>query len=218
MAVKLLTFPTREEWLKARGHTIGGSDASAVIGRNPYMSNIDLWEYKTGRKQQEDISEKPYVEYGTKAEEHLRELFRLDFPQYRVEYIENNMWLNDKYPWAHFSADGWMYDIESKLGGLEIKTTEILRSMQKELWRNQVPNNYFVQLLHGMAIMQADYFWLKGQLKTIFDDVPYLQTKHYNITRSEVHDQVEYLMEEEEKFFGYVQRQECPPLLLPDII
>ena len=34
MAVKMLTFDSREEWLKGRGRTIGGSDASAVIGLN----------------------------------------------------------------------------------------------------------------------------------------------------------------------------------------
>jgi len=49
------------EWLKAREMGIGGSDASAVVGMNPYKTNIDLFEEKTGRIIPEDISEKPYV-------------------------------------------------------------------------------------------------------------------------------------------------------------
>ena len=43
-------------WLKARGYGIGGSDASAILGMNPYKSNIELFEEKTGRRLPEDIS------------------------------------------------------------------------------------------------------------------------------------------------------------------
>ena len=89
--VEMLTFPNREEWLKARGHTIGGSDASAIVGMNPYKTNEQLWLEKTGQIIPEDISEKPYVKYGTNAEPLLRELFKLDFPQYQVFYEENNL-------------------------------------------------------------------------------------------------------------------------------
>ena len=101
-------FASREEWLQARNNRIGGSDAAAIIGLNPYMSNVELWEIKTGRRQQEDISQKPYVKYGTKAEKYLRELFKLDHPEYLVLYQENNMFFNDAYPWAHASLDGWL--------------------------------------------------------------------------------------------------------------
>ena len=85
----------RDEWLKARSGRIGGSDASAIIGMNPYRTNIELWQIKTGQLIPEDISDKPYVKYGTEAEQHLRELFKLDYPEYQVMYEENNMWLND---------------------------------------------------------------------------------------------------------------------------
>jgi len=95
--VEMKGLGSHEEWLKNRTK-IGGSDASAIVGMNPYLDNVSLWEIKTGKRQQEDISEKPYVKYGTQAEMHLRGLFRLDFPEYKVEYIENNMFLNDKYP------------------------------------------------------------------------------------------------------------------------
>ena len=34
---------TREEWLKARGAGIGGSDASSVLGLSPYRSSISVY-------------------------------------------------------------------------------------------------------------------------------------------------------------------------------
>ena len=69
------------EWLKARLNGIGGSEASAVIGCNPYMSNTDLWQLKTRRKQAPDISSNAHVAYGHAAEGPIRELFSLDYPQ-----------------------------------------------------------------------------------------------------------------------------------------
>jgi len=57
----------KEEWLEERKNGIGGSDAATILGLNPYKTNIDLWEEKTGRKEAIDISDKPYVKYGTEA-------------------------------------------------------------------------------------------------------------------------------------------------------
>lgn len=217
MAVKMIQLNSHEEWLAARSGRIGGSDASAVVGMNPYKSNVDLWLEKTGQIVPEDISDKSYVKYGHDAEPLLRELFKLDFPQYTVNYVENNMFLNEKYPWGHFSADGWLTDENGRTGILEIKTTEILQSMQKEKWNKQIPDNYYIQLLHGFLIMEADFAVLKAQLKTVFDGVPYLQTKHYHIERSDVESDIEYLAEAEEKFWGYVKRNIKPPLILPPL-
>ena len=216
MAVEKIILKSREEWLKNRTR-IGGSDASAVVGMNPYKSNVDLWLEKTGQVIPEDISDKPYVKYGTEAEQHLRELFKLDFPEYLVFYEENNLFLNDKYPWGHYSADGWLKDENGRLGVWECKTTEILQSMQKEKWNQRIPDNYYIQLLHGFLIMEADFAVLKAQLKTVFDGVPYLQTKHYVIERSDVEADIKYLAKEEEKFWRYVQNGKKPPLILPEI-
>ena len=88
--IKRTVLNSHEEWLHHRFKGIGGSEASAIIGLNPYMTNQDLWKIKTGLVEPEDISDKPYVKYGTQAEMHLRELFSLDFPQYLVEYVDNN--------------------------------------------------------------------------------------------------------------------------------
>lgn len=216
MTARLITFNSREEWLAERTR-IGGSDASSVLGLNPYKDNQELWEIKTGRKESEDISDKPYVKYGTEAEEYLRELFRLDFPEYEVDYLENNMFLNDKYPFAHASLDGWLTDKEGRKGVLEIKTTEILRSMQREKWKGQIPDNYYVQLLHNLMVTEFDFATLKAQLKYRYTDDVFLHTRHYFVERSEVEEDIQMLADAESKWWKHVESDERPPLVLPAI-
>lgn len=217
MSVKMQTFGSREEWLQARKSYIGGSDAAAIVGLNPYKTNIELWLEKTGQANPEDISEKPYVKYGTQAEEHLRELFQLDFPEYQVDYIEGNMWLNDKYPYAHASLDGWITDQDGRKGILEIKTTNILQSMQKEKWNQRIPDNYYIQLLHYLMVTGFEFAILKAQLKYDFGGDIVLHTRHYKIERSEVEADIEYLQSSEKTFWKQVQERKKPALILPEI-
>ena len=218
MGVRGIILKDREAWHDHRKKYIGGSDASAIVGMNPYMSNVKLWMIKTGQAEQEDISGKPYVQYGTAAESYLRELFKLDFPKYDVLYKENNSILNDKYPWAAASLDGILVEKETgRKGILEIKTTNILQSMQKEKWNEQIPDNYFVQILHYLMVTEFEFAVLKAQLKSEYDGLPYLQTRHYVIERSEVLEDLEYLESEEKKFWECVKTGKQPALKLPEI-
>lgn len=217
LAIHRKIFGSKEEWLKHRTR-IGGSEASAIIGLNPFMTNIDLWNIKTGQVVPQDISEKPYVLYGTKAEEHLRALFALDFPQYEVEYFGDNMILNDDYPFAAASLDGELTEKETgRKGILEIKTTNILQSMQKEKWKDRLPDNYFVQVLHYLLVTEYEFVVLVAQLKSEFNGEIYKQTKHYKIERADVEDDIQYLAAEEKKFWKLVQEKKKPNLLLPNI-
>ena len=214
--VKMIVLKDRDEWLANRSR-IGGSDASAIVGMNPYRTNIELWKIKTGQLVPEDISDKPYVKYGTQAEEHLRELFRLDFPEYQVEYTENNMFLNDRFPFAHASLDGWLTDQDGRQGIVEIKTTNILQSMQKEKWNHRIPDNYYIQLLHYFMVTEFDFAILKAQLKSEFNREIYLQTRHYKIERSEVQEDIEFLEDAERIFWNQVKERKRPDLILPEI-
>lgn len=217
MSAEMKVLANHDEWLANRMKGIGGSEISAVVGCNPYLDNVTLWELKTGRRQPEDISEKPYVKYGTQAEMHLRGLFRLDFPEFNVDYVDNNSWSNSKYPWAKASLDGWLTDQDGRKGILEIKTSEVLNSMHKERWKDQIPQNYYCQTLFYMAVLEADFACLKAQLKTVFDGVPYLQTKHFFIEKEDVLNDINYLMQEGERFWQYVKNDKRPPLVLPSI-
>lgn len=214
--VEMKVLKNHEEWLANRSR-IGGSEASAIVGMNPYLSNVELWEIKTGQVIPEDISDKPYVKYGTQAEFHLRELFALDFPEYKVDYIENNIFLNDQYPFAHASLDGWLIDQDGRKGILEIKTTNILQSMQKEKWNHRIPDNYYIQILHYLMVTGFDFAILKGQLKSEFNGDIYLQTKHYKIERADVQEDIDFLESSEKKFWEQVQSRRKPALILPEI-
>lgn len=126
-------FNSREEWLQGRKNHIGGSDAAACVGLNPYKDNVQLWEEKVGLVLPEDISDKDYVQYGTEAEEYLRALFALDHPEYKVLYDPDNMFTNSKYPWMHASLDGELLDSTGRHGILEIKTTKLDNKQQKSI-------------------------------------------------------------------------------------
>lgn len=214
--VEMKILKDRYEWLQNRSR-IGGSDASCIVGMNPYRNNVELYQIKTGQIEAEDISDKPYVKYGTEAEQHLRELFKLDFPEYEVFYEENNMWLNDKYPFAHASLDGWLIDQEGRKGIWECKTTNILQSMQKEKWNHRIPDNYYIQILHYFMVTEFEFAILKAQLKSEFNGEVYLQTKHYKIERSEVEEDIKYLEDAERRFWKCVTEKRQPALILPEI-
>ena len=216
LPVEMKILASREEWLANRDR-IGGSDASCIVGMNPYRTNVELWKIKTGQLEAEDISEKSYVKYGTEAELHLRELFKLDFPQYQVFYEENNMFTNDRLPFAHASLDGWLVDQDGRKGILEIKTTNILQSMQKEKWKDRLPDNYYIQILHYLMVTEFDFAILKAQLKSEFNGEIYLQTKHYYIDRAEVEEDIKFLESSERRFWKQVQERKEPGLILPEI-
>lgn len=209
----------KAEWLEERKNGIGGSDAATILGLNPYKSNVDLWEEKTGRKEAEDISDKLYVQYGTVAEEHLRELFKLDFPKYEVSHEENTIIKHPKYDFLFASLDGQLVNKETgELGILEIKTTNILQSMQKEKWKDKIPDNYYCQILHYLNVTGYSFVILKAQLKYDYDGDIRLETKHYKIMREDVEEDIKLLEEQEIKFWKeYVQKDKRPPLLLPEI-
>jgi putative phage-type endonuclease len=211
-----IILPNRESWLEHRDR-IGGSDAASIVGLNPYRSNIDLYRIKTGQIQPEDISDKPYVKYGTEAEQYLRELFKLDYPEYEVFYEENNMFLNDRYPWAHASLDGWLRDKQGRMGIWECKTTNITNSTQTLKWKNRIPDNYYIQVLHYLMVTEFEFVILKAQLKFDYGEDVYLQTKHYKIERADVEEDIKYLEHEEKKFWKNVTEHIQPALLLPAI-
>lgn len=207
--------PTREQWLKERKSGIGGSDASAIVGLNPYSDNIKLWEIKTNRAEQDDISDKPYVQYGVAMEDILRQSFAIKHPEFEVIHEENTIIRHPKYPFLFASLDGILINKETgEKGVLEIKTSEILRSMQKEKWKNQVPDNYYIQVLHYLNVTGFSFAYLFAEL-TYSDDLQMNRT--YEFHRENLIDEMNYLQEKEIEFWKYVEEDKRPPLVLPNI-
>lgn len=217
MPAEKYILPDRSAWLDARKNHIGGSDAAACVGMNPYKDNVRLWEEKMGMVLPEDISDKEYVRYGTEAEKYLRGLFALDFPEYQVLYDENNMFLNSDLPWMHASLDGELVDQRGRHGILEIKTTNILRSMQREKWNDRIPDNYYCQILHYLAVTECDFAVLKARLKSEWNGELIIREKHYFIERSEVEEDIKMLVEAERRFWECIKSGRRPDLILPVI-
>ncbi len=216
--IKMDKCRDREEWLLARGKRIGGSDAAAVVGMNPWITNVKLWRIKTGKLIPDEIKDNPLVEYGQKAEGLLRDLFQLDHPDMILVYEPNNLWTNSRYPWAHASLDGWLYDSKHNLGILEIKTATISGAAQAAKWKDRVPDNYYCQILHYMAVTGAEFAILKAQLKYHQDDGGLtIRTLHYRFEWTDVQRDIEYLMQAEERFWEHVQTDTEPALILPAI-
>ena len=216
-AYRIYDFHNEQEWLSGRLNGIGGSDASAVVGMNPYKTNIELFEEKTGRRVPEDISEKPYVIYGKKAEEYIRELFRLDYPEYQVEHYEFRILQSIQNPFMQASLDGELTDPSGRRGILEIKTTNILQSMQREKWNDRIPDNYYIQVLHYLLVTGYEFVVLRAHLNTDWGGEKRTAVKHYFIEREEVQEDLDMLLEEEKKFWAYVESGRKPPLILPEI-
>ena len=216
-AYRIYDFHNEQEWLSGRLNGIGGSDASAVVGMNPYKTNIELFEEKTGRRVPEDISEKPYVIYGKKAEEYIRELFRLDYPEYQVEHHEFRILQSLSHPFMQASLDGELADQEGRRGILEIKTTNILQSMQYEKWKDRIPDNYYIQVLHYLLVTGYEFVVLRAHLVSEWGQDKRTTVKHYFIEREEVREDLDMLLEEEKKFWAYVESGRKPPLILPEI-
>ncbi len=214
--VEVQILNSHAEWLSNR-QRIGGSDAATVLGLNPWKDNVTLWLEKTGAAVAEDISEKPYVKYGHEAEPMLRNLFALDFPEYQVDYVDNNMWINDKYPWAHASLDGWLTDQQGRKGILEIKTTNIVRAAQRAKWKNRIPDNYYIQILHYLMVTEFDFAVLKARLKSDYGGEVKAEILHYAIERTAVEEDIKYLVSKEKKFWDCVQGRREPALILPEI-
>ena len=214
--VRIERANNREDWLRLR--KLGGSDIGAVVGKSPNKSNVDLWLEKTGRKEPADLSGIEAVQYGTRAEEYLRELFKLDHPRLEVEYQPNNIWINDRYPFAHASLDGWIRDEEGRLGVLEIKTATIQSAKQRAEWDNRIPDHYYTQVLWYLGITEVDFAILKAQQKWERDDGPFIVTREYRIDRTEqVEEEIAYLMKKGAEFWDSVMKDKRPALVLPEI-
>ena len=215
--IRMICYRSRNGWLEAR-KGIGGSDAASLLGLNPWTSNLDIFNYKTGKDKAPDISDKEVVKYGHAAEASIRRLFALDHPEYKVEYKANNNWTNTDYPFAQASLDGWLTDQDGRFGILEIKTTEIMRDKDWDKWKGTVPQNYFCQTLHYMAVLEAQFVELRAYIKYHSQGEKRYAIRDYHIERSEVESDIDYLMGKEREFwYEHVEKNIPPALILPEL-
>ena len=142
---------SREEWLELRRHSIGGSDAAAIIGLSKWASPYTVWADKTGR-----LPDKPDTEamrQGRDLEEYVAQRFS-EATEKRVKRC-NAILYNPAYPHSHADVDRM---IVGENAGLECKTTSTLDV--KQFRGVEFPEKYYAQCVHYMAITGADRWYL----------------------------------------------------------
>ena len=217
-----MSITTPEQWQAERLRGIGASEASAVLGKNPWLDNVDLWRIKTGRKAAEDISNKACVQYGHDAEPLIRGLFALDYKDiYEMEYRGAfDMVHNAQHPFIFATLDGRLTETATgRLGVYEGKTKDIMRREHMMEWRTpdghpRLPDNYYVQVLHQLLATGWEFAVLHVQLKSTWGD-NFTATRHtYIVERAEVQPDLDVLLQRELRFWEYVQNDREPPRII----
>lgn len=210
-------FKYRQDWLEFRLKGIGGSDSSCVIGLNPWKSNRELWVEKVNQVY-EELEDNDAMEYGRLAENSIRELFMLkNKNKFVMNYIDNTSLTNNEYPFLMYSADGLLFELEtSKKGIWECKTGKVQSSSDRDKWSlGKLPDNYFIQCLHGLIVTGYDFVILTAELE--YEDKEgqtYFVRKDYRIDREDYIDDLEYLKGKEIDFWESVEKKIEPKLLL----
>ena len=123
MAIREIPYSSHEEWLELRKGFIGGSDAGAVMGMNPYSSPFAVWAEKTGKIK--GFAGNLTTMVGQYLEDLVAQLFTQDTGK-RVRR-KNRMLVNDEYPWACADVDRMVVGEKALL---EIKTTNSVPAMR----------------------------------------------------------------------------------------
>ena len=137
---------SRKDWLLERAKSIGASDSSAVLGINPWKSNVELWLEKTNPESLLDQPDNLNMRLGRDMEPILRQLFTEETGlQVRQD---NHIRYDDEYPFLSTNLDGRI--VGDKVP-LELKTTG--------MWDGMIPDNYFCQLQHQMMVTNSPYIY-----------------------------------------------------------
>lgn len=181
-----------DEWIKRRKHSIGGSDAAAVIGLNAYVSQYALWAEKTGKVP--GFEGNLATEVGAFLEEFVAKKFEKETGK-KVKR-RNAFIYNSKYPWAHANVDRVIVGEDALL---EIKTCDSLS--MKKFKNGEYPAHYYAQMVHYLAITEKSRCYLAVLIGN-------KQFKWFTVERDEA--EISALMMAEENFWYQVQN-DLPP-------
>ena len=191
MITKIAT-PNKEEWKKLRHKYVGGSDAAAIVGLNPFASAYSLWAEKTDRVP--PFEGNLTTEVGTYLEDFVAKKFEEETGK-KVRR-ENHSILNDQYPWAIANVDRVVVGEDA---GLEIKTTSELNT--KSFKNGEYPSQYYAQCVHYIAMTGKQRWYLAVLIGN-------KEFKWFTIERDE--GEIAALMAAEEEFWKHV-KDNTPP-------
>ena len=141
---------SREDWLAVRRTGIGGSDAAAAVGLNPYLSPLELWLDKTGRADSlpgpdpDDTSSPTY--WGTLLEPIVAASYTKQTGN-RVRRV-NAVLRHPTIPFMLANLDREIVGVPD-VQILECKTAG---EFGARLWREGVPEYVQIQVQHQLAV------------------------------------------------------------------
>lgn len=235
-AFKRTKFKKKGEWIGLRQKCIGGSDAAAIVGCNPWKTSVELYYQKKGLVEKPDISNEWAVKYGNTCEPAIRTIFKADYDGiFKVTNTKEHLTRLDK-PYLGASLDGEILVLQdhdfrsyknehSKMhlkkgmrGVLEIKTTTALNSMHKETWSEEIPQNYYLQTLHYLNVTKYDFVILVVLIRYEIDGNIFGHYRQYGYMASDRLIDMEYLEQKEDIWWhDYYLKGVEPPLILPEI-
>ena len=183
----------KESWLKYRKQGIGGSDAGAVCGLNPYRTAIQVYYDKTSDSI-EDVDNEA-MRQGRELEEYVAKRF-CEASGKKVRRA-NTMFYDEKNPFMLADIDRM---IVGENAGLECKTAS---PYSEEKWRDdKIPLSYQLQCYHYMSVCNADAWYIAVLIYG-------RDFKYYRIERDE--EVIENLIRIEKEFWNeYVLKQVMP--------
>lgn len=195
---KITKIPTlnmsREDWLKERRHSIGGSDAAAVMGLSKWATPYTVYLDKLGVLEAKEETEA--MRQGRDLEAYVAERFA-EATGKRVRR-ENAILRNEDYPFAHADVDRL---VVGERAGLECKTTSTLDV--RKFRDVEFPEQYYAQCVHYLAVTGLDRWYLA---------VLVLGKEFHTYTLERDEDEIKALMDTERDFWKHVESETPPPV------
>ena len=142
----------RDEWLKQRSKGLGGSDAGAVVGLNPYKSAYTLWAEKTGQISNV-VEENEAIRLGNDLEDYVAKRFA----EQENKKIKRSSYCyqSKEFPFMRANVDRL---IVGENAALECKTANPFKD--GDYSNDIIPPTYYCQCLHYMAVCGFDRMYL----------------------------------------------------------
>lgn len=141
---------SREDWLAFRKVGLGGSDAAAAFGLDPYRSEFTLWLEKTGRWNEDDAGEA--AEWGNRLEPYVMRRYADAHPEVAV-IPAPGMLRSKSHPVMLANLDRFAVTQAGEVEVLEAKAPGL---RQAKHWpEDELPDHYVVQVMHYLAVTGA---------------------------------------------------------------